>query len=144
MISVRYGEPENRPTTVQTNAVSEYRSHDLRIMRPTLYQLRYRRHVPEPTEIFADTKLELFESAAKRAGELGGCAMDNGTKKPWDDGQSDSGPWGNRQWDTGTMKMGEQAKGTRGFWETGTVGQRSNRTMGHWTMGQWDNGLVNN
>ena len=75
MISVRYGEPENRPTTVQTNAESEDRSHDLRIMRPTLYKLRYRRHVPEPTEIFADTKLELFESAAKRAGELGGCAF---------------------------------------------------------------------
>ena len=87
MISVRYGEPENKPTTVQTNAVSEDRTHDLRIMRPTRYQLRYHRHVPEPTKIFAHTKLELFESAAKRAAELGGCAMDNGTKRPWDDGQ---------------------------------------------------------
>ena len=70
--------------------------------------------------------------------------MDNGTKKPWDDGQSDSAPWGNRQWDTGTMKMGEQAKETRGFWETGTLGQRSNGTMGRWTMGQCDSGPVNN
>ena len=75
MISVRYGELETKPTTVLTNAVSEDRTHILRIMRPTRYQLRYHRHILESTKIFANTKLKLFESAAKRAGELGGCAF---------------------------------------------------------------------
>ena len=50
MISVRYGVAENKPTTVQKNAVSEDRTHDLRIMRPTRYQLRYHRHVVEATK----------------------------------------------------------------------------------------------
>jgi hypothetical protein len=35
MISVRYGESENRPPDVQKNAVGEDRIRDLRIMRPT-------------------------------------------------------------------------------------------------------------
>ena len=90
MISVRYGELETKPTTVQTNAVSEDRTHVFKSMRPTRYQLRYHRHILESTKIFANTKLKLFESAAKRAGELGGCAFgqcDNETMGRWTIGQ---------------------------------------------------------
>ena len=90
MISVRYGELETKPTTVQTNAVNEDRTHVLRIRRPTRYQLRYHSHVLESTKIFAHTKLKIFESAAKQAGELGGCAFgqwDNETMERWTIGQ---------------------------------------------------------
>ena len=47
------------------------------------------------------------------------------------------------QWDIGTVKLGEQAKGTMhngtmGFWELGK------KAMGQWYVGQWDSGQVNN
>jgi hypothetical protein len=44
MISVRYGEPGNKPPNVQKHAVSDDRIRDLGIMKPTPYQLRYHRH----------------------------------------------------------------------------------------------------
>jgi hypothetical protein len=44
-------------------------------------------------------------------GQLGSGQRDREVKRPWDNGQSDSGPSGNGQWDTGSMEMGEQAKG---------------------------------
>ena len=50
MISVRYGEPENKPSNIQKHAVSDERIRDLGIMKPTRYQLRYHHHVLEPTE----------------------------------------------------------------------------------------------
>jgi hypothetical protein len=50
MISVRYGESENRPPDVQKNAVGEDRIRDLRIMIPMRYQPRYHCHVRKPTE----------------------------------------------------------------------------------------------
>jgi hypothetical protein len=56
------------------NSVSDDRIRDLRIIRPRLYQLRYHRHVLEPTESPHNKIFGLFESAAKRAGELGGFA----------------------------------------------------------------------
>jgi hypothetical protein len=124
--------------------VFEDPAHDLRIRKPTRYNLCYHRHVLEPTTSSQTKAIGLFESAAKRAGELGGCAIDNGTKRPWDNGQSDSGPWVNRQWDTGTMKMGEQAKGTMGQWHFGKLGQWDKGAMGQWDTGQWDSGQVNN
>ena len=96
-ISVRYGELETKPTTVQTNVVSEDRTHDLRIMRPTRYQLRYHRHVPRPTKVFAHTKLELFESAAKRASLAA---------VQWTMGQRDHGTTDNRTVDYGAIDNG--------------------------------------
>jgi hypothetical protein len=55
----------------------------------------------------------------KRAGELGGCAMDNGTKRQRDHGKWTIRQWtmGQGQWDTRTMEMGEQIKGTMGQWD---------------------------
>ena len=50
MISVRYGEPENKPPNIQQHAVSDDRIRDLGITRPTRNQLRYHRRVLEPTE----------------------------------------------------------------------------------------------
>ena len=44
---------EQLPTTMcQANAVSEDQTHDLRIMRPTRYQLRYHRHGEEKAAQF--------------------------------------------------------------------------------------------
>ena len=59
------------------------------------------------------------------------------TKRPWDNGQSDSGPWVNGQWDVGTMEMGEQAKGD--FWK---LGQRCKEAMGQWDIGQWEHNVM--
>ena len=47
---------------------------DLKIMRPTRYQLRSHRHVLEPTDSPQKQTFKLFQSAAERAGELCGCA----------------------------------------------------------------------
>ena len=74
MISVDYGEPENKPPDVRINAVSGDRICDLKIMSPTRYQLRHHRHALEPTDSPQKQSFRLLESAAKRAGDLCGCA----------------------------------------------------------------------
>ena len=81
-------------------------------------------HLDILSRIPANKTVGLFESAAERAGELGGCAMDNGTKKKRDHGTMD-----NRTVDHGTT-------------DNGTVGQwrRANRPRGQCTLGQWDFG----
>ena len=50
MVSVRYAEPENKPPSVQSHAVSEDRICDLGIMKPTRDQLRYHHHVLESAQ----------------------------------------------------------------------------------------------
>jgi hypothetical protein len=80
-------------TTVQENAVSEDRAHDLRIMRPTRYQLRYHRHVLKPTESPLNDDIRLCESVAKWAGESAGCTMGNGAKRHRDHGTMEMGHW---------------------------------------------------
>jgi hypothetical protein len=69
MISVRYGNQENKPPDVQKHAVGEDRVRDLRIMRPTCYQLRYHCDVVEPTES-PQTKLHLGFSNLRRSGRV--------------------------------------------------------------------------
>ena len=115
MTTVRSGEPENKPTIFLSKSVSEDRTHDVEIMKPTHYQLRYHRHVLEPTESPQQKKqVWLFESAAN--GRVSWTAVQwtvaQETKRPWKNGQPHSGPWVNGQWDIGTMELGEQAKGT--------------------------------
>ena len=89
-------------------------------------------------------------------GQSGSGQQDKEIKRPWDSGQSD---WGNKHLDTGSMEMGEQAKGTmhNGFlgnwvWGKGAVGpwnigQEALWTGEQWTRGQchigkWDNGTI--
>jgi hypothetical protein len=58
---------------------------------------------------------------------------DKETKRVCGNGQSDSGPWGNRQWDAGTMELVEQVKGTM---HNGTIG------FGELGLEHWDNGTL--
>ena len=70
MISVRYGEPENKPPNVQKHAVSEDRIRDLGIMKPTRYQLRYHHHVLEPAE-FHKKRIRAFRTGGEAGGRVG-------------------------------------------------------------------------
>jgi hypothetical protein len=70
----------------------------------------------------------------KRAGELGGCAMDNGTKRQRDHGKMDNrtvdhGARAMGHWDNENGRTGQGDNGTMGFLETGTMGHRSNGTQ---------------
>ena len=125
MISVRYGVPENKPTTVQKKAVSEDRTHDLGIMRPTRYQLRYHRHVLEAAES-PQTKQSGF-SNRRRSGRVSWAAVQ------WTIGQRNKetmGQWTIRQWTMGQWTMGQWVNGE------GRTGQGDNA---HWGNGIWGN-----
>jgi hypothetical protein len=67
---------------------------------------------------------------------------DKETKRPWGNGQSDSGPWGRwttGQWDIGIKRTGQGDNAQLDIRTLGP-GRRTNGAMGHWTMspgGAW-------
>ena len=74
MISVRHGEPENKPPNIQKHAVSDDRIRDLGIMKPTCYQLRYHHHVLESAESHKNNirAFRIGGEAGRRVGRLCG------------------------------------------------------------------------
>jgi hypothetical protein len=70
VISVRYGEPENKPPNIQKHAVSDDRIRDLGIMKPTRYQLRYHHHVLEPAESHKNN-IRAFRIGGEVGGRVG-------------------------------------------------------------------------
>ena len=103
--------------------MSEDRTHDVEITKPMHYQLRYHRHVLEPTESPQQKTSLAFRIGGERAGELDGCAIDSGPR------------------DKETMEQWTIARWTMGQWTMGHWDNGNGRT-GHGDNAPWDSGIL--